>query len=164
MFCLQYICILYFVIKIPGASLQFHVTEGWQGSMNDLLFTLQLGKKMELEKLREGEKKRERERENNNDTVSSLSSVGNRGSEELGIFGLSHPGLHWLASCLWELTWETIGGTNYKFSWGNETLSLGFLWKIFISSNEYLLFWKEGIPGKIILADIGFLVSFFCVH
>lgn len=68
--------------------------------MNDLLFTLQLGKKMELEKLREGEKNRERERENNNDTVSSLSSVGNRGSEELGIFGLSHPGLHWLASCL----------------------------------------------------------------
>lgn len=115
---------------------------------------------MELEKLREGEKKRERERENNNDTVSSLSSVGNRGSEELGIFGLSHPGLHWLASCLWELTWETIGGTNYKFSWGNETLSLGLLWMIFISSNEYLLFWKEGIPGKIILADIGFLVSF----
>lgn len=48
----------------------------------------------------EREKKRERERENNNDTVSSLSSVGNRGSEELGIFGLSHPGLHWLASCL----------------------------------------------------------------
>lgn len=57
--------------------------------------------KNELEKLREEEKKRrERERENNNDTVSSLSSVGNRGSEELGIFGLSHPGLHWLASCL----------------------------------------------------------------
>lgn len=100
--------------------------------------------------------KRERERENNNDTVSSLSSVGNRGSEELGIFGLSHPGLHWLASCLWELTWETIGGTNYKFNSGNETLSLGLLWKILISSSEYLLFWKEGIPGKIILADTRF--------
>lgn len=41
-----------------------------------------------------------RETENNNETVSSLSSVGNRGSEELGIFGLSHPGLHRLASCL----------------------------------------------------------------
>lgn len=58
------------------------------------------GNKNELEKLREEEKKRERERENNNDTVSSLSSVGNGGSEELGNFGLSHPGLHWLASCL----------------------------------------------------------------
>ncbi len=66
--------------------------------MNDLLFTLQLGEKNELEKPREEEKKRERE--NNNDTVSSLSSVGNKGSEELGIVGLSHPGLHWLASCL----------------------------------------------------------------
>lgn len=116
---------------------------------------------MELEKpkKRKEDSEGKRETENNNETVSSLSSVGNRGSEELGIFGLSHPGLHWLASCLWEPTWETIGGTNYKFRSGNEILCV--IWELgdgvkkrhSIHQINIFIFGNFRITGKIILAD-----------